>query len=296
MKRLVFLCLICVLYKAYGQNHIDLVNLYWRNSPYNQIDQNADDNFHFNSFVGNFKLPVVIGEKSTVVLGSEFLQSRFRSENLGLSVISLNLQLGFMYQLTDKFKSLVMFVPKIATTDFASVKSKSFQYGGLMLNTVERNDNFEWKFGAYYNSEFFGPMLVPLFGFKWNISEKHNLKIIAPVELEYAYQPRARFRTGVKFIGTNASYRLGGNNYLDQADNNVWAFTDFYFTKNLVLNLKAGHSVLRKYRIYPENEKMGLKLGPVNVGDKRTFSAPLFNEGWSFELRFLFRLDLSDQK
>ena len=79
---------------------------------------------------------------------------------------------------------------------------------------------------------------------------------------------------------------------MDKADNNAGLFSDIYITKNLVLNIKAGHSVLRKYRIYDEQDKLGLKIGPLNVGDDRFDSPTLMDDGWSFETRFIFRLPL----
>ena len=64
-------------------------------------------------------------------------------------------------------------------------------------------------------------------------------------------------------------YDDAGNRYLDKADNNVWAFAEFHLGKNIWFHVKAGHSVLRKYRQYNMDDEMTLKLGPVNVGDDR---------------------------
>ncbi len=282
----------------YAQDHIDLVNLYWRLSPANAIEGVDNDKFNFHMFTADVKLPLVINDKNTIIIGSEYQQSRFISENLGFTVNSLNLQIGFQRKWNDKFKSLFMFIPKIALADFSTVNSTSFQFAGLMISSKNRTDNFAWKYGAYYNSEFFGPMIVPLFGFDWKINNDQRLKIIVPLDIEYAINPGAKnkIRFGLRFIGANASYRIQNNQYLDKADNNFWLFNEIYLTKNLVFHMKAGHSALRKYRIYENDRRMGLKLGPININDDRPDTIPLFKGGWSFELRLLFRLGLTAQK
>jgi Domain of unknown function (DUF6268) len=179
-----------------------------------------------------------------------------------------------------------------------------FQLGGLVLGTSSRNENFDWKYGIYYNGELFGPIVVPLFGFNWKMNDKWRLKLIVPINAEISYQAADRFRTGLRFDGVNASYAYrsvpGAANtagYIDKADNNVWAFGEFHLGKNVWFHLKAGYSIIRKYRYFVKGDKMKLKLGPVNVSDNRfggnsKLIPPFFNDGWSFETRIIYRLPL----
>ena len=278
------------------QDHIDIANVYWRTSPANTIDSIPNDKFNFDLYTADLKIPIRMKEgKHTLIIGSEFQYSNFTSENLGLSVTSVQLQLGYQFK-KKGFKTLVMFLPKISGADFSEMNSTYIQYGGLVLNTKDRSDSFSWRYGAYYNSEFFGPMLVPLFGFDWKINKSQRLKVLAPVDVEYSVNPGAKnkARFGFRFIGINGSYRIQNNLYLDRADNNIWLFGEWYITENFVLHGKAGHSVLRKYRIYENDRRMGLKLGPINILDGRGTSSPLFNEGWSFELRMLVRMPVPE--
>ena len=143
-------------------------------------------------------------------------------------------------------------------------------------------------------------MFVPLFGFNWKINEKWRFKMVVPVNFELSYQPFKRFRTGVRFDGVNGSYRVnhdknsGANNphYIDKADNNAWLFSEFNLGKNVWMHAKVGYSVLRKYRIYQGDDRMTAKLGPVNISDNRTNTTYMFNNGMSFEFRFIYRLPL----
>jgi hypothetical protein len=130
------------------------------------------------------------------------------------------------------------------------------------------------------------------------------LKTLIPVNLELSRIINKKWIAGLLFIGANASYRMrqqlnpftafpgSYQPYLDKADNNAWLYSDIYLTKNIVLNLKAGYSVLRKYRFYDEDDKLGLKLGPVNLGNDRVDSPALMKNGFSFEGRLIFRLGL----
>ena len=289
----------------FSQNFIDLANIYWRTSPGNTTGI-AGEKVNFNMYAFDAKVPIVLSDKSTVITGVDIANNSIdnvtRNDTWVFS--SVILQAGLEQKWNDRFKTLVLLMPRFSTNFTGGIDSKDFQFGGIVLNTLKRNENFDWRFGAYANSELFSVMIVPLFGFNWKINESWRLKTLIPVNLELSRVMHKRCIAGLLFIGANASYRLRGQlnpgttypgsyqPYLDKADNNAWLYSDIYITKNLVLNLKAGHSVLRKYRIYDEDDKLGLKLGPVNIGDNRVDAPVLMNNGWSFETRLIFRLPL----
>ena len=182
-------------------------------------------------------------------------------------------------------------------SDFSSIDASHFQQGGLALGTTSRNENFDWKYGLYYNAEFFGPMFVPLFGFKWKINEHWRFKVVVPVNLEISYTTDKNLIAGLKFEGVNGSFRtnqnaMGVDSYIDKADNNLWAFTEFEMGKNVWFHLKAGYSILRKYRMYSNDDTIDWKLGPVNFGNDRVDVSPAFDNGLSFEARMIYRLPL----
>lgn len=290
---------------ALGQNFVDLANVYGRFSPNNKV-QNASDKVDFTMLALDAKVPVVLSEKCVLIPGVEIMHNRITNQVSQQDWLfsHTTLQLGVEFKPNSRFKTLIMAMPKFSTTFTGGIDQRDFQFGGVCLNTLKRNDNFDWRFGAYVNSELFSVMIVPLLGFNWKINETWRLKMLIPVNLELSKTVNERLITGLLFIGANASYRMRqqinpfttypGNYqpYMDKADNNAWLYGDVYLTKNLVLNIKAGHSVLRKYRLYDETDKLVLKLGPVNVGDDRMDVAPLMENGWSFETRLIFRMPL----
>ncbi len=301
MKNLIFTLSIFITTCSFSQQWIDLANVYYRTSPLNNADS-SNNMWNLNTYAIDLKAPVVLNDDNVLIFGLEHQQNVISNSQPGsrpLNFSSSMLQIGWEHKWNEKSKMLFMSMTRF-NSDFKFVDINHFQQGGLALGTTSRSDNFDWKYGLYYNAEFFGPMFVPLFGFNWKINEKWRFKMVIPVNLELSYQPKKWFRTGIRFDGVNASYRTnlntginGPNSYhIDKADNNLWGFAELNLGKNIWFHAKAGYSILRKYRVYNDNEQMDVKFGPVNVGDNRTETGPLFRNGLSFEARFIYRLPL----
>lgn len=302
MKQVLLLALVLANAGACAQNFVDLANVYWRTSPSNAAPSGTD-RVNFNTWSLDAKAPLVLSDKLTLIPGFELSHNQIVNSNATSWTFSATaLQLGAEVKWSGRFKSLCMLIPKLSSTFTGGMDSKDFQFGGILLNTLKRNDTFDWRFGAYVNSELFSVMVVPLLGFNWKMNEHWRLKTLIPVNLELSRIMNPKWIAGLLFVGANASYRLrqqlnpntvfpgSYQPYMDKADNNAWLYSDIYLTKNLVLNLKAGYSVLRKYRIYDADDRLAFKLGPVNLGNDR-FEAPvLMKNGWSFETRLIFRM------
>lgn len=303
MRPKILILLVCIPFVSASQNWVDLVNIYWRPSPYNQIEAN-DLQRNFSIYAADLKVPIPVNDDNTIYTSVAYDRTEINyvdpptwAFNV-LPLHSFQLQAGLIHQWNDKFKSFFIAIGRL-NSDLRNIESSHLQLGGLNLNHYERSKDFIWQYGLYYNAEFFGPMFVPLFGFNWKINEEWRLKMVIPVNLELAYHPKNWFRTGLRFDGVNGSYRSITNGtiwhperYCDRADNNVWLFSEFNLGANIWFHLKAGHSVLRKYRYYDNSDRMALKLGPVNIGDNRTQQVPLFENGWTFETRLIYRLPL----
>lgn len=313
MKKLCLLLSVFSLQLLIAQDYVDLGNAYWRFSPRNNFDypnsNNSEHKRHFNMYVLNAKAPIVINDKSVLIIGLEHMQQTVLTTNnewgifANYSFGSSMLQLGWEQQWNDRSKMLFMGLGRL-NSDFNEVDLAHFQIGGLALGSTRRSENFDWKYGAYVNSELFGTMVVPLFGFNWKMNESMRLKLLIPLNFEYSYQPKSWLRAGLRFEGVNGSYAFqsvpGGSwtdKYIDRADNNLWAFSEFKIGGNFWLHFKAGHSILRKYRVFDQGDKMLLKLGPVNIGDHRNNDHPQdvakwFDNGYSFEARIIYRFPL----
>lgn len=287
---------------SFSQNWVDLGNLYWRLSPYNSVDSSSEQR-NLNTITFNVKAPLILNKKNLLIIGLEYqynsVSANKKSDDFDkLEFSSSMLQFGWEHKWNTKSKMLFMTIGRL-NSNFNSVDDKHFQLGGLVLGTTARSKKFQWKYGVYYNGEYFGPMIVPLFGFNWKINKKWRLKTIIPMNLELSYFPRKRFRTGLFFEGINASYLIIHNNetndfYVDKADNNLSWFTEFNLGKNIWFHFKAGYSILRGYDTYESEDQISLKIGSINLGDNRPETPPMFENGWSIETRIIYRFPLPD--
>ena len=302
MKAILFLSLLLFSTFTFSQNWVDLGNIIWRFSPFNSVDS-TNEQRNFSTYTINVKAPLVLNDENLLIVGLEHqyntvTASKSSSEFNKLEFSSSMLQFGWEHKWNEKSKMLFMSLGRL-NSDLKNITGNHFQLAGLALGTTKRSENFQWKYGVYYNGEYFGPMIVPLFGFNWKMNDKWRLKTVIPMNLELSYYPSDKFRTGLFYQGVNASYRLGSNEglntyYIDKSDNNVSLFTEINLGNNIWFHLKAGYSVLRVYSVYDSMEQLGLKIGPVSLDNNRPETIPLFNDGGSIEVRVIYRLPLPD--
>ena len=121
------------------------------------------------------------------------------------------------------------------------------QVGGALLADFKANENLHYKLGVYANSELFGLFIVPLVGIDWQLSNKTNLFGILPGHLTIEHKLGRKFYTGTAFRAATNSYAKKSG-YWRIGENQLGIYMDYYLSKHLVLNVEAGHSVLRKIR------------------------------------------------
>jgi hypothetical protein len=123
------------------------------------------------------------------------------------------------------------------------------QTGGAVLLTYQKRPTLKYKFGLYYNREFFGHFFVPLAGIDWTCNSRLRLFGVLPGNLVLERKVSRSFYYGASFRAFTASYRYGDlKNFIRVDDNQLQAFADLYLTKHLVLNAEAGHSLFRQRR------------------------------------------------
>lgn len=299
MKTILIVLITLAISPIFGQKSIDLANVYYRTSPFNSVKDSLGKK-QLNTIGVDVKLPIVLNKENVLILGADYQQSTIGSTQetvRDMTFSTSTLQIGLEHKWNKKSKMLFMSMTRL-NSDFNSVNINHFQQGGLVLGTTARNENFDWKYGMYYNAEFFGHMFVPLFGFNWKMNEHWRFKLVVPVNMEISYTSDKNLIAGLKFEGVNGSFRtnqnpMGVDSYIDKADNNLWAFTEFEIGKNVWFHAKAGYSILRKYRMFSNDESIDWKLGPVNFGDDRSEVKSSFENGLSFEARFIYRLPIN---
>ena len=81
------------------------------------------------------------------------------------------------------------------------------------------NDNLTMGFGAMFNTDFFGPYLVPLVNLNWHITDRVSITGMLPIYSKIKYKVSDKFTAGISHFGLTTSYGLNDNNYNDDYDN-----------------------------------------------------------------------------
>jgi hypothetical protein len=161
--------------------------------------------------------------------------------------------------------------------------SNSLQVGGAVLHTIQRSERVKYKFGIYYNSEFFGPFILPLAGIDWKINERMNLFGVLPGSMNLEYKLSKSVHLGIAFRSITNSFRQAHNYFIRINDNHIKVLSDFYLTKKHVLTIETGHSVLRKY-------KPGIRIsGETNYMDLE------LKDGYLIKIAYAFRFRLDEK-
>lgn len=125
----------------------------------------------------------------------------------------------------------------------------SFQAGGLILVNYKINPKLTVKAGLYYNREAFGDFFMPLGGLEYKVDSTLQVWGTLPGSFFIEKQLKKRWYAGLTFKAVTNSYQLFHLQYLQVNDNQLSLFSDYYITKNIVLNAEAGHSLFRRIRI-----------------------------------------------
>jgi hypothetical protein len=284
---------------AFSQNYVDLLKVSASTTPNNTFDS-SDVKTRINDLLVDLTVPVKINEGFSVLTGViyEDLQTKLFADGIVKNFGSTTVKLGFNKQLTEKWSTTVIALPKIAS-DYNSFNQKDFQVGGIALFKYKKRDNLNFKTGLYYNSELFGPLFVPMLGLYYQSpNKKLEVNIMLPLQADVNYQVLPFMNVGCNFNGQIRSYHLNHisdanpNTYVTKSTNELFAYVKFNVTKSICLQTKLGQSFGRSYKVYDEADKVSFGLPATFIGDKRQQLNSNFSNGMIFQVTFLYRLNL----
>jgi len=297
-KSLFYIILICILIgnsvPLYSQNYVDIFSAGSAYSPDNILN-NPANKINVSESAASLKLPVLLKNKDVLFFGLSTDMFSFNNHFItsnGEPFYSVALQLGYTKHWNDNWSTMLIAIPKISS-DMKDIGSKDFQAGGLLIFTYTKKDNLKYKFGLYYNQECFGPFFVPIVGINWQPTDKISVFGNLPINFTFDYKISRRFSTGIYFESLIDTYRLGdmyNSDYLQKNAQDISVYFDTYFTKNIVLTIKGGHSFGRSYFLYNEDEKLTAGILSLQLGNKR---APLnvnINDGFILEMKLSYRI------
>lgn len=299
MKKIYFIfILILCSGLANSQNYIDLIKFDYAITPDNKFDTTSATT-SLQEINGDLTVPIAINDNFAFLTGVSYINvsASFDPGRPVESLTELALKLGANIKHNSKWNGTYMLLPKISS-DFKKISNRDLQFGAAILMKNTKTSHFNYKLGIYANSELFGPLIVPLFGFYYlNPSEKFEAKVLLPLSVDLNYSVAKDVRFGLNFKGQVRSYNINKpigleeNRYLVKSANDVYAYFQYGLKSGLNFQLSVGQSVGRSYRMYDEQVSMAMPL--FYFGDNRTQLNTDFSDSWLFKIAVFYRLDLN---
>lgn len=251
----------------------------------------------------NLKIPIVLNNKTTWYndfTHTLYLIKRDHTEQPEGMLTEMNLQ-AFIFQTgiaqkideTNGFQFLL--VPRY-TTDFNGHNSKNWQFGAIGLYEHRFSQKLLMRFGALYNGELFGPLVVPLIYVDWNINERWNINGMFPISLKASYKFNERLSGGYSHFGFITTYSINepefDTDYIERNSIDETLFLRWKMIGNLHLETRIGYSLSRVYQQHNEADKMDFRLSIFAFGDDRTQKNVNFSSGPIASLRLVYNLPL----
>lgn len=252
----------------------------------------------------NLKVPIVFNNKTTWY--NDFTHSlhsikRNHNEQPEGMLTEMNLQAfifqtGIVRKINDTNGFQFLLVPRY-TTDFNGHNSKNWQLGAIGLYEHRFNPKLLMRFGALYNGELFGPLVVPLIYVDWNINGRWNINGMFPISLKASYKFNEGLSGGYSHFGFITTYSINQpgftSDYIERNSIDETLFLRWKMIGNLHLETRIGYSLSRVYQQHDEVDKMDFRLSIFAFGDDRAQKNVNFNSGPIASLRLVYNLPLN---
>ncbi|MFA9220997.1 MAG: hypothetical protein ACEQSL_07410 [Sediminibacterium sp.] len=279
MKKIIFVALsvFFIHLTTHAQYFVDIFS--FNRQAYNIPSGAQTSDLFVNAFI-----PKVLKNGNTLFVRAGYEKLDLKNDTLSAQYSSFTLPVGMQVQLKNpkvKFSGLI--VPRIAAADLGDSFSEIFQLGVFSLFTVTESDKFRYKFGLYYNRDFFGNFFVPLVGVDWKVSDRFSLFGTLPQSFKasYAIVP-SRVNAGLAFRSLTRSFRGEDlNTFVRYNELQLKMFFDFYITKKNVVFVEGGYFLGKTPLLYNNTDTKN----PINSDLLKEGKAfPVINAGWA--LRF----------
>jgi len=280
MKKIIYiLSFMALSAMASAQPYIDIASVYFQRSPADASPSKNSMDTRLTSIFLN--LPIQI-DSDYIVLNPVYENYRLdiSSETDPLDLTAVYVPLAWVHQFkSSRWSTTAMVIPRLSSDLSKPVDGNDYQVGGIALATWKKKETLKYSFGAYYNSEFFGPYFIPLLGIDWNITNKLNLFGTLPINLNLEYKLNKTIHAGFGLNLLTNSYRIEDKDFLRIDDYNAKFILDIYAMKNQVISFEAGHSLFRQYRMGVMEDGKPNYMDDLNVSD-----------GYQFRIAYIFRI------
>lgn len=279
MKRILFVALsvLFIQMTTHAQYFVDIFS-------FNRQGYSIPNGAQTSDFFVNAFIPKVLNNGKTIFVRAHYEKLEMKKDSLSAAYSSITLPVGMQVQLKNpKVKFTGLIIPRIAGADLGSSFSDVFQLGVYSLFTVTTSEKFRYKFGLYYNRDFFGNFFVPLVGVDWKVSDRFSLFGTLPQSFKASYAILlSRVNAGLAFRSLTRSFRGEDvNTFVRYNELQFKTFFDFYITKKNVVFVEGGYFLGKTPLLY-NNSDVKTPLPSNLLKEGKAF--PVFNAGWA--LRF----------
>lgn len=286
---------------VFSQKYVDLLKVNINTTPLNKFEDTTTST-RINELVTDLTVPIKLNDSNAVITGLiyEGMQSKLFDNQAMKTVSAIILKAGLEKRFDAAWSGTFVLLPKIAS-DFVSIGNKDFQVGGIAIMKFHKKENLNYRMGLYYNSELFGPLLVPMLGLYYlSPGKKLETTIMMPLQADVNYKLSSFVNIGFNYNAQIKSFHLTNvipnynSTYVTKTTDDLFAYVKFNFTKSFSLQTRLGQSVDRSNRVFNESDKVTLGLPAIYIGHKREQLNTNFSNGLLFQFVLLYRFNLPE--
>ena len=299
MKYQKFLIIISLIFTPFtllfGQEYINLARLSYNISNDNAFDSGVEET-SLKELSFDLNIPIPLSEKKALLTGLlyENIQLKLYSQDEYTTLHTVNLKAGINQKFSKDWDVTYMLLSKFSS-DLIKWKKDDFQIGVIALFKKHIRRNFNYKFGAFYNSDKFGPFVTPLIGLYYR-KGKWETNITLPASADGNFSISKNGKIGLRFDGAIRSFNLnssfeGKNQYVRRSNNELSGYLQWNM-KGVNFQFQVGTTIGRNYRTYEENDQMDLTVSFFKFGDFDQQLNQDFSDGIFFKATVLYQLNL----
>jgi hypothetical protein len=282
--------------RSEAQNYVDLFRLSYSTTPENSFDT-SQALTRLQEVAGELTFPQPLSSKVTLIngLNYEMIQASVMPMKDPATVHGIMMRSGLSIAHGSNLKGNYFLLPKLSS-DLRSIGRRDWQFGFLALLRQVKSPNFTWQYGAMFNTELFGPFMVPLLGFYYKSpSKKLEMNFLLPASADMNCEFGKRWHVGMQFVSMVKSFHLQqqipdfSSAYWVKSTNELFAYVQMRFGKVWLIQSRIGYSVARRYYAYDIADKIDLGIMAFKFGDERTALNPFFEDGLIFQFRCIYR-------
>lgn len=217
-----------------------------------------------------------------------------------VKVNGIILRAGLRQYFSEGRRIQVMVVPRLMS-DFKNLDGNSFMFGGLAAYLKKYHDDLSVGFGAMYNTELFGPYLVPFLDLNWKFAEKWRVWGLFPITLRVEYSVTDHMIAGFNHFGLITTYALGdeayAGDYIERQSIDLSLFVRQRLVGNFFVEGMAGRAVGRKYHQYDGEQTVKFGIPLKTFGDERVIKNEyaMFDDGFILTLKLIYNVPMPER-